>query len=128
MTAPEGLSAPGRAAWRSAVATLERIGEDPALSRGALTLYARAVDTAHVVRRSWLALGRPTLSEGSSGQPVEHPLLPAMRDQERHVERLAEPLGLTLPARNKARRLPGRPPGSASAADRRPVPALRRVD
>ena len=125
MSPPEGLSAPGRAAWRAAVVTLEAIGEDAEHSRGALQRYAEAIDVAAVIRRAWVALGHPALSEGSSGQPVAHPLLAAIADQERHVLRFAEDLLLTPKARASARRGIGRPPGSATAADRRPGPVLR---
>ena len=128
MSPPEGLSAPGRAAWKAAVATLVAIGESPEDCRGGLALYCGAVDVVHVVRRGWIALGRPALSTGSHGQPVAHPMLASIRDAERHALALGDSLLLTPSSRARARRGIGRPAGSATALDRRPQPRLRRVE
>jgi len=121
MSPPEGLSAPGRSAWKAALVALAAIAEDPEHSRGALTLYCGAVDTLHVVRRAWVADGRPALSTGASGQLVAHPALASIRDQERHVANLAENARAHAEARASIRRGVGRPAGSATAPDRRPM-------
>jgi phage terminase small subunit len=127
MTAPEGLGPAGRAAWRAALVALEAMTEDPELARTALASYAFAVDAEARLRTVWTAGGRPTLAEGSSGQPVEHPLMGAMRDQAAHVAKLGDALLLTPKARASAKRA-GWERGKARSADRSsPPPGLRAV-
>jgi phage terminase small subunit len=89
-----------------------------------LALYANVVVAEQFLRAEWVRLGRPTLAEGSSGQPVEHPLLGAMRDQGRHVAAMAESLLLTPKARASARRA-GWAKGNARSDDRQARPGLR---
>jgi phage terminase small subunit len=124
LSPPEGLEHAGIAAYRAAVETLEALGEDAAQSRTMLALYANITDAEEFLRREWVRLGRPVLAEGSSGQPVEHPLLGAMRDQARHLAAFAESLLLTPKARASARRA-GWAKGNARSPDRQAQPGLR---
>jgi len=69
-----------------------------------------AVSDLQRFRDEWEALGSPSLSEGSTGQLVPHPLIKLIRDAERAVELLSRPA---------AAKRGGRPAGSSSAPDRR---------
>jgi len=121
MVVPEGLHPEGRAAWRSAVATLTAIGEDPERSRGILTLYADAAGTLAILRRRWIADGRPVKATGYRGQDVVHPLIDGIAAQQRHAAALGETLLLSPAARAKASRSRGgRPVGTSQSEDWRP--------
>ena len=118
MEPPRGLEAAGRRAFDHAVATLEATGDDPSLYGDAIARYARASDMAATLRRTWVARGSPTIATGSRHNPITHPLVREIADQERHVQALAEGLLLTPMARRKASRVPGRPQGASTAPDR----------
>jgi len=123
---PRGLSAPARAAWREAVATLSAVSEDPELSRGAIGRYAAAVEQCDTLETQWRAAGRPgTGLGGATGQAsVPHPLLAQMLAARKQAAELGDVLGLDPQARRRLSRRTGagRPPGAASAQDRAPSP------
>jgi hypothetical protein len=132
MEAPRGLESEGRRAFDYAVATLTATGDDPSLYRDAIARYARASDMAATLRRAWVARGRPTIATGSRHNPIAHPFLREIADQERHVQTLAESLLLTPMARRKASRLARSPAGSlyraGPAVARGPDEAARLTD
>ena len=119
MQPPSDLEAEGMAAFEHSTTALVEIGEDPALSRGAVERYCRAVDMLGVIRRAWDADGRPTTALGSRRQLIRHPLVAAVEAQERHVMALAEALLLTSASRARAQRAGWRK-GHARASDRQP--------
>ena len=51
--------------------------------------YADAVSRRDRIARAWADAGSPLLSEGSTGQTVEHPLVKMLRDHDVLVDRLA---------------------------------------
>ena len=53
--APRWLDEAGRSAWRHAVAVLQELGDDAALSAGALERYASAPRPAAALRAEWQA-------------------------------------------------------------------------
>jgi hypothetical protein len=53
-------------------------------------LYQAAKERLDAIRDAWFEAEQPLIGEGSSGQPVEHPLVKLLRDSEGHVARLAE--------------------------------------
>lgn len=65
-------------------------------------------------RDEWEALGRPSMTEGSTGQLVPHSYVKLIRDAERVIVALSG----SAAVKNKG----GRPPGTQSAPDRRPPP------
>jgi len=123
------LTPPGRAAWREAVSTLEQLGEDAELSRGALDRYAFAVSAWRELERQWVEAGRPATSFGGSTGSVEvpHPLVGQLAQARSHAADLGERLGLDPQGRRKLSRRAGagRPPGAASAPDRAAPPRRR---
>jgi phage terminase small subunit len=126
---PAGTGPAGRAAWRRAIITLREIGEDPALSVGALAMYARDVDTLAELRRQWREQGGQATTTTSSGRVLAHPMPAIIADWERLVADDEHRLGLTPKARRALGRAVGRPQGGASAPDRAAVPrrTLRKV-
>jgi P27 family predicted phage terminase small subunit len=124
---PRGLDSTGRAAWRNAAFTLEAIGEDPALSHGALDRYARAVSMVASLRREWVRDGSHGVRIGPRGGISVHPLLRAIERAERAAHQIGETLGLTPMARSRLGRRVGRPAGASSAPDRQTVVPLRRT-
>jgi P27 family predicted phage terminase small subunit len=118
-----------RAAFREAVATLEAIGEDATLSRGAIERYALAVGAWRELERAWLDAGRPSTTLGGSTGSVEvpHPLVAQLAQARAHAAELGDRLGLDPQARRRlARRTgAGRPAGAASAPDRAAPPRRR---
>src|SRR4051794_952947 len=118
MEPPRGLQAAGRQAFAHAVATLEATGDDPALYPDSIARYAHAADMTAALRRAWVARGSPTVATGSRNNPITHPLVREIADQEAHTQRLAESLLLTPMSRRKASRAPGRPMGASTASDR----------
>ena len=129
MKPPARLGLLGKAAWREAEATLVELGEDPALSAGALARYAFAVSAWRELERQWLELGRPATTVGGSTGSVEvpHPLVAQLVSARAHAAELGERLGLDPQARRKLSRRAGagRPPGAASAPDRAAPPRRR---
>src|SRR4051794_885075 len=119
MEPPRGLESAGRRAFDHAVATLTANGDSPELYRDAIVRYAVASDMLAVIRRAWVARGSPTIAVGSRHNPIAHPFLREIADQERHVQALAESLLLTPMSRRRASRAPGRPQGASQAPDRR---------
>jgi phage terminase small subunit len=120
MEPPRGLNSAGRQAFAHAVATLEASGDDPALYREAIAMYARASDMAAMLRRAWVARGSPTVATGSRHNPITHPLVREIEAQEKHVAMLAQSLLLTPESRVKAGRARGgRPAGTSQSPDRR---------
>jgi P27 family predicted phage terminase small subunit len=129
MRAPAHLTRAGRAAWREAASTLEQLGEDAELSRGALDRYAFAVSAWRELERQWFEAGRPATSLGGSTGTVEvpHPLVAQVERARLHAADLGERLGLDPQGRRKLSRRAGagRPQGAASAADRAAPPRRR---
>jgi P27 family predicted phage terminase small subunit len=127
--APANLTRAGRAAWREAEATLVELGEDPALSRGALERYAFAVAAWRELEARWFEAGRPATSTGGSTGSVEvpHPLVAMIAQARGHAATLADRLGLDPQARRRLSRRAGagRPAGAASALDRSAPPRRR---
>jgi hypothetical protein len=113
------------AALAEASQTLERIGEDPALSAAALERYARACADAALLRYRWEGRGSPTSALGSTGQAIVHPLVEGIRKAEREAADLGDRLGLTPAARKSLARRVGHPVGAAQAPDR--AAPIRRV-
>ena len=111
------LGPEGRAAFERAAPYA-----NPELHLEALLRFARAVEHAESVRAEWLEQGRPLLYTRPSGALMRHPLLEVMRDAEADAARWGRALGLE-PRAAAPRRGPGRPPGAASAADRKHSPA-----
>jgi Phage terminase, small subunit len=111
------------AALADASRTLESIGDDPALSVGALERYARACADAALLRRRWESRGCPTSSAGGNGQVTVHPLVEGIRKAEREAADLGERLGLTPAARRAmGRRVTGgHQVGEGRAPDRAPI-------
>ena len=50
--------------------------------------YDEAMERLGAIRREWHGEGEPLLSVGSTGQPVEHPLVKMLRETEAHVKQL----------------------------------------
>ena len=129
MRPPAKLTPAGRAAWREASATLVELGDDPALSAGALDRYAFAVSAWRELERQWLEAGRPATSVGGSTGVVEvpHPLVAMVERAREHAAALGDRLGLDPQARRRLSRRAsaGRPAGAASAADRAAPPRRR---
>jgi phage terminase small subunit len=130
MRPPRPHDSAGRAASREAVATLTEIGEDPALSRGALHRYASAVQLARELDRQWKAEGSPGIIVGPRGGVAAHPLPGLIEKAERAAADLGAALGLDPQARRRMGRRVGRPAGAASARDRKAdvVPIPRRTE
>jgi hypothetical protein len=63
-------------------------------ARRALADLAIACEVADELRRCWEDDGRPLTAPGSRDQPVEHPLIESLREQQRHVSALGAWLGL----------------------------------
>lgn len=118
--APKGLDATGRAAFRRAVAAIERTDRDPLEFRDAVERFARATQDAAEVRRVWRELGKPWLAAGgATGQSdVPHPLVRMIQDADKLAEAYGRALGLD-PTPAKAM---GRPVGAVSAPDRAAAP------
>jgi phage terminase small subunit len=112
--APAGLGPAGRRAFRFAVETLQRLGEDPIASRAAVERYAVLSDRLELAGQHWTALGRPMIATGSKGQEQAHPLLRLEADLRRQVLELEAVLGLNVAARAALGRRQ-----SLRAADRR---------
>lgn len=51
--------------------------------------YAEAAARRDAIRDTWEAEGAPLLSVGSTGQPVEHPLVKMLREHDLLVDRLS---------------------------------------
>lgn len=51
--------------------------------------YAEALSRRDGIRDAWERAGRPLLSEGSTGQLVEHPLLKMLREHDVLVDKIA---------------------------------------
>jgi phage terminase small subunit len=117
---PQGLSAPGRRAWRFANATIARLGDDPAGSAQAIERYARLVDQLAVADEAWQEAGRPLTAPGSTGQAQAHPILRLMRELRTELLAHEAALGLTVGARATMSRRQGGP-GVGHAADRQPA-------
>jgi P27 family predicted phage terminase small subunit len=126
---PARLTPAGRRAWREAEATLVELGEDPALSAGALDRYAFAVSAWRELEARWLEAGRPATALGGSTGTVEvpHPLVAQLATAREHAASLADRLGLDPQARRRLSRRAGagRPAGAASAPDRAAPPRRR---
>ena len=61
---------------------------DADFSADAEARYLEAVGRRDAIRDAWIAEGSPLLSQGSTGQLVEHPLLKMLRDHDLLVDRL----------------------------------------
>lgn len=119
MKAPKGLTATGRASWNRARRRLDELGHSPEPFRDALDRYARTVDLVAKLRRA--------AAEKDAPAKTVDQLLSAERAADRFAERL-----FLFPAEEpEAKRGRGRPPGAASAPDRKdepePVVPLRAV-
>jgi P27 family predicted phage terminase small subunit len=103
---PARLTPAGRRAWREAEATLVELGEDPALSAGALDRYAFAVSAWRELEARWLEAGRPATALGGSTGTVEvpHPLVAQLATARSHAAELGERLGLDPQARRRLSR------------------------
>lgn len=62
------------------------------LAKDAVEAYEKAVERAVILRGAWEELGKPAMSEGSTGQAVPHPLLKAINEAEVIADRLRERL------------------------------------
>ncbi|MGZ4394531.1 MAG: hypothetical protein ACXVZ2_04115 [Gaiellaceae bacterium] len=51
--------------------------------------YLAACERRHAIWSAWIAEDSPLLSVGSTGQPIEHPLVRMLRDHDLLVDRLA---------------------------------------
>jgi hypothetical protein len=111
--------------------TLTSLGEPVALSAGAVDRYATAVGVWASLEAQWVAAGRPGIAlGGATGQaPVPHPLLGQIAVARRQASELATLLGMDPIGRMRLSRHigAGRPPGSASAADRVAGPPRRQL-
>lgn len=115
-SAPPGLNAAGRAAWKRAMDSLT----EPEREQFAdvVAAYANEVDLAHRLRAAWVKLGRP----------ADHELVRSMRAADRTVAHLARNLRLTpQTAAGSGTVKPGRPVGAVSAPDRVARQRFRRV-
>ena len=61
---------------------------DADFSAGAEARYLEAVARRDAIRDAWIAEGSPLLSQGSTGQLVEHPYLKMLREHDLLVDRL----------------------------------------
>jgi P27 family predicted phage terminase small subunit len=125
MRPPQGLDSTARGAWQHAVNVLREIGEDPALSRDAVTRYAEACSMAETLRSAWQVQGSPGTLTGPRGRVTVHPLLRSIERAEAQAADLADRLALTPASRGRLGRRVGRPSGGASAADRAAPPRRR---
>ena len=118
---PRRLGPAGRSAWRHARDVLEHIGEHPEMSKGALDLYASTVDMVARLRRQLADDG--LVLTGPRGGVRVHPLVRTIERAEREAHLYGQALGLDPMSRRKLgmRAAGGRPPGAASAPDRRKV-------
>jgi hypothetical protein len=86
--------------------------------------YDEALKDLKQFRENWEKLGRPETERGSQLQLVPHPFIKLIRDAEVAVLRLGQAAGVIEVNRG------GRPPGRASAPDRKKpdgAPRLRVV-
>ena len=96
--------------------------------RRAVEAYERAQTDALYVRGLWIAEGRPLTQESTNGLLGRHPLWRVNIEAEAHAARFRSDLGLTpRSAKAAIQRVPGRPVGAASAADRVPRVKLNSV-
>jgi P27 family predicted phage terminase small subunit len=126
VNAPRSLDSAGRSAWRSAVAVLREIAEDPELSASALLAYAHAESVAASLREQWRVDPRAVLT-GGRGAKAANPILRELERAEKLAAELREALGLTPAGRRRIGRAVqgGRPAGAASARDRAQPPRRR---
>src|SRR5260221_9941701 len=94
---PAGLGPSGRALWRE---TLSEYGLNPAESL-MLTQLCRAADRLDAIETE--LSGADLTVEGSTGQPVAHPLLAEWRATARVAESLARSLALPMPGEEVGR-------------------------
>ena len=118
MKPPTGIGPAGRAAWNDAMKDLTAMGEDPEHCKLLLTALAHAVDDQARARAAWKRSGY-AFAKGSTGQPVPSLHWRTISDCDDKIVTLSRELGLSPKARRDLRRSVGRPPGAASAADRR---------
>jgi hypothetical protein len=112
--------------------TLLSLGEDPALSRGAVERYAASMAVCAVLDAQWKHLGSPSTAPGGSTgtAPVPHPLLGMIAQARKEAGAHATLLGLDPLGRMRISRqlTSGRPQGAESAPDRvAPVGIPRRT-
>jgi hypothetical protein len=62
------------------------------VSEDAERLYREALERREAIHAEWVRCGRRLLSEGSTGQLVEHPLVKMLREHDMLLDRLAVPL------------------------------------
>ena len=82
--------------------------------------YRDACERRQAVIETWELKGRPLLSEGSTGQLTEHPLMKQIGELDRLCDKLAQPL---LPAKK-----PGQTPAGVVAATLGGMPRTRNRD
>jgi hypothetical protein len=129
MRTPAGLGPDGKRALRRAIATMEATGTDADLFEEPLTRLAELHDDLALARRRWVAKRRPMSEKGSTGQQIPSVYLRVMSDLRKEISGLETELALTVLSQRKAgRAVRGRPPGAASAADRRQPPTRRRAE
>ncbi len=87
---PENLAAEWATVWQYLADTGRANLADTAL----VEAYIRARAISQRARAEHAADGSPLLATGSTGQPVEHPLLKLARESDRDAARYAERLGL----------------------------------
>jgi phage terminase small subunit len=91
--APAGLAARGRALWRE----VQRDYELDPIETELLRQACGVVDRCDRLEAELAA--EPLTTRGSTGQPRPNPLLGALREEEKLLDRLASSLGVSMPNR-----------------------------
>jgi hypothetical protein len=105
----------------------EVLGDDFERFGAAVRRYVLAVDAAEHARTVWVSEGRPMRDSFANGMAGVHPLLKAFEQLEAQASRFGGALGLdpTSAKRIHGTRGAGRPPGAASAPDRKAPPVVK---
>jgi hypothetical protein len=85
--APEGLEAAGKRLWRAVS------GEDELAPHEAELLRQACATSDLIARASAVLAGDDLVSQGSTGQPVAHPMIGVLADQRRLLANLLRAMG-----------------------------------
>jgi phage terminase small subunit len=88
---PTGLGARGKALWRQ----IHQSYELDAVESELLHELCRVLDRCDAIQAE--LKGQPLMTSGSVGQPRVNPLLGALREEEKMVDRLSSSLGVSMP-------------------------------
>ena len=121
MIGPSDLDPIGLRAFAVAATAVESLPDSERFF-DAVVRFARAVQMAEKIRRSWMSEGEPLTFLHSNGALVPHPLVKMLAEAERDAMRAGKALRLDPDA---VKAPPGRPKGASSASDRKAPPVIR---